>query len=57
MQTAISDSPEVLNKLPKPGDVRRTLGERLREVRLLRRLLRIAEDAERHVGQEAARAN
>jgi hypothetical protein len=36
----------LITTLPKPEAVRRRLGETLREVELLRRLLRVAERAE-----------
>ena len=41
-------TPNPLANLPHPDDVRQRLGERLREVQLLRRLLKLSDQAYRN---------
>jgi len=43
----MANSKPLTDRIPTPEEVRRKLGENLREARLLRDLLRVAERAER----------
>jgi hypothetical protein len=62
MPHAIPASPDLINKLPDTAEVRERLSSALREVQLLRQLLRLTENAEKtrersanHKGDEVCR--
>lgn len=42
------ESPQLVDQIPDPGSVRERLGEALREVELLRRILRLSEHAAKY---------
>ena len=53
---SVPDPADALRHVPPPQTVRDTLGSRLREARLLRRLLRLAEAVERERHGRAERS-
>lgn len=56
MSVTIATSPEMIEAIPPPDAVRERLSSAIREVRLLRQLLRLAEHAARDRNQMNRRA-